>query len=673
MDHKIIHASRLTLVFIFAVILSGSVLTWFSINNISNQKELAEKKIIEEQRDLSGRVSVALQAEIDKVASGIKNGILLPGQLKDSLIQVAAGYDFIQQPFILDHNGGFYYPTFMGITETLALSVSSDRYITAFKNGEQAEFVFKETGMAKKYYLSCFDFSTSAGDSARVVNVLGRIAVKLNDFKEAVSRYNQIIADFSNEADINGVPYVYYALPQLLKMTTAENLEKIVPAVEFCCVKMKNGSVRLNFSTEELLQQLEKWLKGNTFSDREKQLHIGNLIKNLNQQIQFVNSYGNELQELVKKGNQNEYFEVANGFKIFNPISGKGQEILLVKTNPECTAGFLISRTKLFNAILKTDLQSGYEFGYTLGLPGMYTSSVNRDKLIYSSQIITWFPGQMMEVKLKDEGLIKKFVQRRSWIYGISSVLLLLAMLLGVVLILRDVAREKHLARLRSDFISNVTHELKTPLTSIRMYAESLMMGRVKSAEGQKEYLEVVVNESDRLKRMISNILEFSKMENGKPEYHFADSNLATILNAAIHDMNYWLEEKGFTVITEIDQDMCVKVNPEKIHQVFTNLLSNAIKYSGESRKICIRLYKKPGVAITEFEDEGIGIAEDQLKKIFDPFYRVDQSNSGDMTGTGLGLTVVKEIAEAHKGKILVDSKVGKGSTFTVSIPLCEI
>ena len=119
-------------------------------------------------------------------------------------------------------------------------------------------------------------------------------------------------------------------------------------------------------------------------------------------------------------------------------------------------------------------------------------------------------------------------------------------MFLGVVLILRDIAREKHLARLRADFISDVTHELKTPLTSIRMYAESLILGRVKSPEEQKEYLSIMVNEKDRLKGMINNILEFSKTTKKKQNYHLEETRLADILQESVNDMNYWLDEKGF-------------------------------------------------------------------------------------------------------------------------------
>jgi two-component system phosphate regulon sensor histidine kinase PhoR len=239
-------------------------------------------------------------------------------------------------------------------------------------------------------------------------------------------------------------------------------------------------------------------------------------------------------------------------------------------------------------------------------------------------------------------------------------------MLLGVVLILRDITREKHIAQLRSDFISNVTHELKTPLTSIRMYAESLMMGRVKSASVQKEYLSVVVNESERLKRMINNILEFSKMEKGKPEYHFVNSNLASILNASIYEMNYWFEKEHFEVVTEMDETIYAEVDPEKMKQAIGNLLSNAIKYSTDTKKIFIRLFKKPEHVSIEVEDKGIGIPEDKLSRIFEQFYRIEHKEG--ISGTGLGLTVVKEIIEAHNGTISVTSEIGKGSIFVITI-----
>jgi len=664
MDHKIIPASRLTIIFILAVIFSGSVLTWFSINNISNLKELTEKRILEEQRELSVRFSAAIQNKLEKVTAGFKNEINLSGLMKDSLIKRAANYDFIIHPFILKSNGQFLYPNFIGIPENLPQEKSSSRFKSAFKTGEEAEFAEKDSRKAKGCYLLCLSYSTGSCDSVKALNALGRVSVKLKDFTDAIAYYNLIILDYFPAADGNGLPYAYYALPQLLKITNPDNRAKIFPAVEFCLEKMETGSIPLNFNTEELLVSVTDWLKSDAFTSQGKSENINKLIESTKQQVQFTTSYRNELSELLKKGNPDNHSTAGNDFKVVNSISGGTQEFFLINTNFEHPVGFLVDRKKLFDTILKTDLQSGFECNYKIEFPGVYSSNTAWDNLVYSSQLNPLFPEQLIEIKLNDVNLIKDLIKRRSWIYGISSVLLLVAMFLGVVLILRDISREKHLARLRSNFISNVTHELKTPLTSIRMYAESLMMGRVKSASVQKEYLSVVVNESERLKRMINNILEFSKMEKGKPEYHFVNSNLASVLKEAIQEMNYWFEKEKFDIVTELDENIFAEVDPEKMKQAISNLLSNAIKYSTDTKKVSIRLFQKSKLIFIEVEDHGMGIPEDKLSRIFEQFYRIEQKES--ISGTGLGLTVVKEIIEAHKGKISVTSEIGKGSKFVI-------
>jgi len=188
----------------------------------------------------------------------------------------------------------------------------------------------------------------------------------------------------------------------------------------------------------------------------------------------------------------------------------------------------------------------------------------------------------------------------------------------------------------------------------------------VKSATEKKEYLSIIMKESERLKRMINNILEHSKLEKGKQEYHFVETDLSALIKLVIHEMNYWFEEKQITVRTELEENIRLVIDEEKINQAFSNLLNNAIKYSDENKNINIRLFKEAGNTVLEIEDEGIGIPEDEQSRIFEEFYRVGQKETESISGTGLGLTVVKEIVEAHNGKIIVDSKPGKGSKFSV-------
>ena len=658
--------TRLSVIFILAIILSGGVLTYFSINNISNLKELTEKKILEEQRELSARFSTALQKQIEELTSGFKQDVDQAGLMIDSMRQTAAGSDFILQAFILNSKGQFIYPGFTGILEDPLQPVLSDRFKSAFEQGEYAEFSEKDPRKAKEHYRSCLRYAAGENDSVIALNALGRISIKSGQPGDAAAIYSIIIQDYFSLLDRNGFPYAYYALSHLLTSTTSENYENTIPVIESLLDKMARGSVPLNFFTKDLLTQAKAWVNDSTKMAPGNSSNINSLITHLNQQIQFVDQYGNELADLVIHGKSDKQYRDSNGFKIVDPLSGTKQELFLIHTGDMNSSGYFVDRNGLFETISNTGIEDGLEFEYVLEFPSGYISNTSAHSLSYSAQLNPYFPGQIIHIRIANENLISDLIKRRSWIYGIASALLLLAMFLGVILILRDIAREKKLATIRSDFISNVTHELKTPLTSIRMYAESLMMKRVKAEPGQTKYLSVIVNESERLTRMINNILEFSKMEKAKQEYHPVESNLSEILDAAIGDMNYWLEKKGFKMTTEIEQNVKVKVDPEKFYQVYSNLLSNAIKYSGDSKNIRVRLHKNSGSVITEVEDEGIGIENENLTRIFEEFFRVESNESGNITGTGLGLTVVKEIVEAHQGKIMVQSEIGKGSKFSV-------
>jgi len=668
MNHRSKPVSRLTIVFILAVLFSGSILTWFSINNISNLKELTEKRIIEEQRELSSRFSSAVQRNIEKVTTGLNKEINLFDVLKDSVKRIAAGNIFIIQPFILKNTGQLLYPNFTGIPENISEQRFSAGFRSAFRKGEEAEFADRNLIKAKNNYLSCLNYGTGAIDSAKALNALGRVAVKQNKNEDALNYYTLIISDFFAATDENGNPYTYYALPQLLKITNEKNAKKILPVVEFCLGKIETGFIPLNYNTEELVILVTGWLKTISAVNAEKSATINKLATSIIQQVRFTIKYGNELSELLRKDNPGNYITAGNDFKVVNSVAGTKNEFILINTNYKNPAGFLFDRTKLFDEILRTELQSGLEFSYKIDFPAIYRAKPTNDNLIYSPQLSPWFPDQQIEISLINKDLIKNLVNRRGLIYGIASLFLLVAMCLGVALILRDITRERNLARLRTDFISNVTHELKTPLTSIRMYAESLLMERVKTNDTRKEYLEVVLNESERLKRMINNILEFSKTEKGRTEYHFVKSNLTSIIRSAIHEMSYWFEKENFEVVTELDENIDAEVDPEKIKQVVENLLSNSIKYSTDVRQVFIRLQKAGDNVLIEVEDKGIGIPADRISHIFEPFYRIEQKES--ISGTGLGLTVVKEIVDAHKGIVEVNSEPGKGSIFTVRLPV---
>jgi signal transduction histidine kinase len=666
MSRRFIPITRLSIVFILAMVLSGGILSYFSINNISNLKELIEKRVLEEQRELTARFSVSLNESLEKMATGLKNNMDPVDLMKDTLVQISNDHECIVQAFLLKNSGQFIFPNFYGIPELSATPILSDKFTVTFEEGEKAEFSENDPLRARYYYQSCLSLSTGTSDSATALNALGRISVKSGHPEEATSYYSSLLRDYFHLSDRNGFPYAYYALTHLFNLTEAYNPEEIATLLEFCLGKMESGYIPLNFHSEELLGQVSEWNIENPTKDTGISAQIDRSLSNINLQVHFVNQYRTELSGILRDEGTNVPNTDQMEFGIKNLNSNGNPLFLLFRRESTHTAGFLMDRNRLFNKLINAGLQEDFDMEHLVEFPSGFNSKPVTNDLSYSIQLNPYFPGQTILVSIRDNDLISDLIKRRSWIYGIASMLLLMAMLLGIILTLRDIAREKRLANLRSDFISNVTHELKTPLTSIRMYAESLMMKRVKSYSGQKKYLSVVVNESERLTRMINNILEFSKMEKARQEYHPVETSLSEILESAIGDMLYWLEKSGFKLVKEIDRKINAKVDPEKFYQVYTNLLSNAVKYSGDSRNIFVRLYKNHGSVVTEIEDEGIGIEKEKLEKIFEEFYRIERHESGNIAGTGLGLTVVKEIVETHGGKVMVESEIGKGSKFSV-------
>jgi signal transduction histidine kinase len=227
------------------------------------------------------------------------------------------------------------------------------------------------------------------------------------------------------------------------------------------------------------------------------------------------------------------------------------------------------------------------------------------------------------------------------------------------------------MAEMRSQFVSSVSHELKTPLTAIRMFAETLRLGRSKSMKTQEEYLDTIVNESERLTRLLNNVLDFSKIEQGKRTYRPELASLYEIIQAAARAIEYPLNQKGFQLNLQTTKGLPeVRVDRDAIEQAVLNLLHNAMKYSGESRDIELRLQRKDNQALIQVIDRGIGIDPQEQYRIFEKFYRVPTKENKRIMGTGLGLTLVSHIVKAHGGHIEVKSTPGKGSTFSLYLPL---
>ena len=279
------------------------------------------------------------------------------------------------------------------------------------------------------------------------------------------------------------------------------------------------------------------------------------------------------------------------------------------------------------------------------------------------------FPGLTLAMKMHGttlQAMGDRFVRTSFLILGTLSVLLAG----GIFLTYRNISREMALARLKSDFVSNVSHELRTPLSLIRLYAETLEMGRLTSPEKYQEYYQIIRKESERLTSLINNILDFSRIEAGRKEYDFRETDLRELVSNTLESYRYQIEQHGFTFEENIEPVPPLRVDREAMARSLVNLVNNALKYSQDQKYIGVNLYRANGAVKLEVIDHGIGIPPQEHGKIFEKFYRVGDPLVHNTKGSGLGLSLVRHIVQAHGGEVAVDSVPGRGSKFTIVLPV---
>jgi signal transduction histidine kinase len=302
----------------------------------------------------------------------------------------------------------------------------------------------------------------------------------------------------------------------------------------------------------------------------------------------------------------------------------------------------------------------------------LYSNAAAQTGYLLESNFDRPFSNWKAGIALKNTNLDE--LARNSFLHSAGATLLVLVILFGgMALTIRATDREARLAQAKSNFVSNVSHELKTPLSLLSLFAEILELGRVKNEEKKTEYYRIIRHESLRLNKMIDNILDFSKIEAGRKTYVFADADMAEVIEHVLSSYRYQIDNSGFDVQTNIQPDLPpVSIDRDAMAQAISNLLDNAIKYSRDVKQLSITTEKRGSDLSIEIADHGIGIPRAEQAKVFEKFYRVGNGLVHDVKGSGLGLSLVKHIIKAHNGSIAVESDVGKGSRFTILLPLAR-
>lgn len=240
----------------------------------------------------------------------------------------------------------------------------------------------------------------------------------------------------------------------------------------------------------------------------------------------------------------------------------------------------------------------------------------------------------------------------------------------GAIIVLHDITDIRRLEKMRSEFVANVSHELKTPITSVKGFAETLLSGDVPDEATAKQFMQIIYDESERLNRLITDLLELSKIEKQAMPLKISEVNVNEIIENSTQTISKFARDKNITLHLPDDKNpVYVEADIDRLGQIVLNLVANAVNYTSDNGDIYIDAEERSSTVVLRVRDTGMGIPEEALDRLFERFYRVDKARSRHSGGTGLGLAIVKHLVESHDGKIYVKSVEGAGSTFTVELP----
>ena len=240
----------------------------------------------------------------------------------------------------------------------------------------------------------------------------------------------------------------------------------------------------------------------------------------------------------------------------------------------------------------------------------------------------------------------------------------------GAIIVLHDITAIRKLEKMRSEFVANVSHELKTPITSVKGFAETLLSGDVPDEETAKQFLQIIYDESERLNRLITDLLELSKIEKQAMPLKITEVNVNEVIEKSTQTISKFARDKNLTLhLPDSEHPVFVEADVDRLGQIVLNLVANAVNYTSDNGDIYIDAEERSSKVVISVKDTGMGITEEALDRLFERFYRVDKARSRHSGGTGLGLAIVKHLVESHDGKIYVNSQEGIGTTFTVELP----
>ncbi len=642
------------LLFLITVLLPSLVLVALTVRMISQEKELTRKRITDERRRVAREIGQIFIVRLESIkvqeTSAVSERLPSPAEMDyvNPEVEFICLVDGRQLVLPWERNQEI---------ENAKRYLSVPEFAQKIRQAEREEFAQKNHTRAARLYKQALNSAKHPVQREYSRLLLARALSKSSQKAEAIENYREILKLPYTVSDEYGIPLSLYAAGRLLDYEEGHEdvLDHIQNEIQKEYWLSPSGSYLLVDLLEDFLMTAPEAERRGAANDCKEliQRHIQKLDQAMALQNDFLT-----LGFTTNPGNQ---------IKKENPLwvsYGNNQWLVSLSASLSERPSFLVVVSAQKTIV---SLRSDNDFKETFPVEFNLVPEGDPDGLSLGPNL----QGVAITFTENQEQMFSTPWSIQPAFYLLALILILGITLFGAYLLWRDVRREVQMAEMRSQFVSSVSHELKTPLTAIRMFAETMRMGRSKDPKTHTEYLDTIVNESQRLTRLLNNVLDFSKIEQGKRIFHPEQVSLYKIIQSAARSMEYPLSQQGFSLEVKTEEglpDICV--DRDAIEQAVLNLLHNAMKYSGESRDIDLRLKKKESHAVIQVIDQGIGIDPQEQKRIFEKFYRIPSPENERIVGTGLGLALVSHIVEAHGGYLKLASALGEGSTFSIYLLL---
>jgi len=695
---------KLIIIFFLTIFLPSISLSIFGIRAIRNESFRLAKQKEDENRRAADLLKTQINSRFMELESGLQELAQYPSfsrknhkATRDLLNSQLADNNLIEQIFIVYKSEEPQFPLFEPASvKTLSFSPilldSSQR--EKLKRAEEYEFKQKKYRGAISLYRELFNLLKEKNHQAQMLNNIARCLTKLKSYPHAINNYSKIIEDYPESTTSSRLPLTLIARLQIIDCY--QNLGDT------------RNSMKSSLNLYRDILQMPWTLSDDqfrTYSSMAEELFSRFLSKNPKDLP--LEAYKKEFEHLkILHQEKIEQWQIVNYIKRdvipeFRPRLIQAKEY---KASPIRYSRAIKDRNFLITAVIIPD-ESGLNSSGILGL------KINNEYLIdnvlsemikniqfgestnvvisnLSSQVLYGYKDQATPPPTITEFFKDNFppwrielfagktgglglVELKNSYYFWTILTLIIVLIFGAFLIVRTISHEVEILKIKSDFVSSVSHEFKTPLTSIKALAERLKEGKVKDQSKAEQYFSVISQDTEKLTRLVKNILDFSKTEEGKKEYEFTETDVAQFMTQQIENFRKVEIQKGAKIHTQIPKDIPhLFVDRDALSQAIINLLDNASKFSPDKKEISIILKSDAENIIIEVKDKGIGIPQDEINKIFDKFYQGKSTLRHSVTGTGLGLTLVRHIVEAHGGRISVESKIGQGSTFALIFPI---